>query len=330
MELQLAAAFFISLAVTAAAGFILIPFLRRMKAGQSIREDGPVWHNKKQGTPTLGGIMFIIGILIACFIMGFSELRRGILSHFYVLLLALIYAAIGFLDDYEKLRNKRNLGLTAGKKFILQLVVAILFLLLMRFTGHLMPSLYIPFFNISVSIPKPIYYIFSAFVAVGTVNAVNITDGADGLATGVSIPVAACYVMIAFMWGYSALGVFAAALTGGLVAFLFFNYHPAKVFMGDTGAQFIGGAICAMAFAMDMPLILIPLGVVFFLETLSDIIQISYFKLSHGKRVFKMAPLHHHLELCGWNEYKLFSVFTAVSVVFAALSYYGVYFRYKV
>jgi len=329
MVLRLAAAFLISLTVTAIAGFFLIPALRRIKAGQSIREDGPTWHNNKQGTPTMGGIMFIAGSVIACLIVGMPEIREGSLSHIFVLLLALLFAIIGFIDDYIKLRKKRNLGLRAMHKFTLQAVVAIAFVIVMQITGNLTPSLYIPFFNVTVQMPMALYVVFAAFVIVGTVNAVNITDGADGLATGVSIPIAAYYTLIAFLWGYSAVGILAAALAGGLVAFLVFNFHPAKIFMGDTGSLFLGGLICAMAFAMDMPLILVPLGIVFILEAISDIIQVAYFKLTKGKRVFKMAPIHHHFEMCGWSEYKLFVVFTAVSVIFAAISYYGVYYRYS-
>ncbi|MCL2401927.1 MAG: phospho-N-acetylmuramoyl-pentapeptide-transferase [Oscillospiraceae bacterium] len=328
MSWDLVLAFMISFAVTIVVGLVLIPALRRMKAGQSIREDGPVWHNKKQGTPTMGGIMFIAGITVSCLVVGLREMRDGQLNHIFVLVFALIFAAIGFLDDYEKLKKKQNLGLTVRQKFLLQLAVAVAFVLLMRLTGNLTTNLYVPFVNTILPIPEPLYFAFAAVVIVGTVNSVNITDGVDGLATGVSIPVAVCYASVAFLWGYTTLGIFAAALAGGLVAFLIFNFHPARIFMGDTGSLFLGGAVCAMAFAMDMPLILIPLGIVYFIETLSDIIQMTYFKLTKGKRVFKMAPLHHHFEMCGWSEYKLFIVFTAVSAVFAALSYYGVFYRY--
>jgi len=328
MIIQLIVAFCVSLLATAAVGFFLVPALRRLKAGQSIREDGPVWHNAKQGTPTMGGLMFIAGTVISCLTVGYGRLKDGDLTLFLALVLAVIFAAIGFLDDYEKLRRKQNLGLTAKHKFAIQLVVAVFFVLLMTMTGKLTTSLYIPFINVSVSLPAPVYYLFIVFVVVGTVNAVNITDGIDGLATGVSIPVAVCFALVALLWRAASAGIFSAALAGALVAFLFFNFHPAKVFMGDTGSLFIGGAISAMALLMDMPLILIPLGIVYFVETLSDIIQISYFKLTKGKRVFKMAPIHHHFEMCGWSEYKLFIVFTAVSVVFAVLSYFGVSFRY--
>ena len=330
MFLKLLIAFAVSLAVTVIAGKIVIPILRKAKAGQHILEDGPVWHKSKEGTPTMGGIIFIAGILVACLAVGFGSILSGDLTHIYLFVFALIYGAIGFLDDYEKLKKKQNLGLTAGQKFILQLVVAVAFILLMRLTGRLTPNLYIPFFDVTVAIPEVVYFILCAFIIVGTVNSVNLTDGVDGLVSGVSLPVAIFYTAAAILWGYFTVGVFAAALAGGLVGFLVFNFHPAKVFMGDTGSLFLGGAICALAFAMDMPLILIPLGIVYICETLSDIIQVAYFKLSHGKRIFKMAPLHHHFEMCGWSEYKLFAVFTAVSAVFAVISFLAIRLRYVV
>ena len=305
----------VSLLVTAGTGLILIPALRRMKAGQSIREDGPVWHMSKQGTPTMGGIMFIVGIAVALLTVGFKGFAEGVHEHLFVFLFALIYAAIGFLDDYEKLKKKQNLGLTAKQKFLLQLVVAVAFILLLRLKGILTPNLYIPFFNTYLKLPEIVYFIFAAFVIVGCVNAVNLTDGVDGLVSGVTLPVAVCYAAVAYIWGRTYQGVFAGALAGGLIGFLIFNFH-------------LGGAVCAMAFSMDMPLILIPLGIVYIAETLSDIIQVLYFKATHGKRFFKMAPLHHHFEMCGWSEYKLFVVFTAVSAVFAIISFLAVSGRY--
>jgi len=329
MILQLVIAFFVSLAVTAGVGYFLVPALRGIKAGQSIREDGPVWHNKKQGTPTMGGIMFIAGVTAACLIVGFDEIVSGTYGHVVVLVFALGYAAIGMFDDYVKLKKKQNLGLRAKHKFALQLLVVVGFVVLMHNFGNLTTDLYIPFLNAAIAIPTPLYYVFAAFVIVGTVNSVNITDGVDGLATGVTIPVAICITALAIFWEHITVGIFAAALTGGLVAFLFFNFHPAKVFMGDTGSLFLGGAVCALAFAMDMPLILVLLGFVYFVETLSDIIQIGYFKITGGKRIFKMAPIHHHFEMCGWSEYKLFTVFTTVSAVFAVIAFFSVYLRYN-
>ena len=328
MPIKIAFACIVSFGITVIVGVYLVPALRRAKMEQTIREDGPVWHMSKQGTPTMGGFMFIAGVAVSCLISGYSHIASGDYTHIFVFLYSLVFAAIGFLDDYRKFKKKENMGLSAKQKFVLQLFVAVLFVLLMRSTGNLTASLYVPFVNLRLMLPLPLFYPFAAFVAVGTVNAVNITDGVDGLATGVTIPVAICFAAISLLLVKEALGVFAAALAGGLLGFLVFNFHPAKVFMGDTGSHFLGGAVCAMAFACDMPLILIPLGIVYLMETLSDIIQVSYFKLTKGKRIFKMAPLHHHFEMCGWSEYKLFVVFTTVSAAFAVISYFAVYYFY--
>jgi len=321
--------FAVSAVVSAITGLILVPYLRKIKAGQSIRRDGPVWHMSKEGTPTMGGIMFIAGITVATLTVGMTRMLQGECGHLFVLAFAMVFAGVGFLDDYEKLKKKQNLGLTALQKFLLQLAVSIAFVLLLRYFGFLTPNLYIPFVGVSIPLSEPVYLAFAAFVIVGTVNAVNITDGVDGLVTGVTIPVAAFFTITAFVWGSISLGIFASALTAGLVVFLFFNFHPAKVFMGDTGSLFLGGAVCALAFALDMPLILVPVGIVYIAETLSDIIQVAYFKMTHGKRVFKMAPLHHHFEMCGWSEVKLFFVFSAVSLVFSAISFLAVAGRYS-
>jgi phospho-N-acetylmuramoyl-pentapeptide-transferase len=336
--LALAIAFFL----TVVAGIILIPVLRRLKAGQSIKENGPVWHMHKQGTPTMGGLIFIPAIVITTLALGIKELAAGELAHVAMLVLALIFGAIGFLDDFEKLKHKQNLGLTARQKFLLQLAVAIAFIYLLRSFGLLHMSakpfyidVYIPFFNRTFAIPELLYVVFAAFVIVGTVNAVNITDGVDGLATGTSLPVFIFYTALCFFWGrrYLGLCVFAAAITGGLLGFLTYNFNPAKVFMGDTGSLFLGGAVVAMAFAYDMPLILILIGVMFIIETLSDIIQVGYFKLTHGKRVFRMAPFHHHLEMGGWtgrkwSEKELFVLFTGITLLFCIISFTGVFQRY--
>ena len=316
--------FIVAFGVAAIVGQLLIPLLRRLKAGQSILKDGPVWHMSKQGTPTMGGIMFILAIGAACLVAGWEEIQSGNYNHLYVFLFALVFGVIGMIDDFQKLRHHANEGLTAAQKFLLQLAAAILFLMLMRLEGHITPHLYVPFLNVDLSLSWPVYMVFSAFVIVGAVNAVNITDGLDGLAASVSVPVALFYVTAAAWWGVTQMGVFAGAVLGGLLAFLLFNAHPAKVFMGDTGSLFLGGAVAGMAFAIDLPLILIPVGIVYIIETLSDILQVAYFKLTHGKRIFKMAPIHHHFEMCGWNEVKIVTVFTAVSAVFCALALMGV------
>ena len=328
MKLQILLAALISFIITAIVGKLLIPALRALKAGQSIKEIGPTWHMSKQGTPTMGGIMFIAGVLVAVLIGGWDNMLAGNFTHLYIFLFALVFGIIGFIDDYQKVVHHRNTGLTAPQKFLLQLAAAIAFLCLMRYIGVLTPNLYIPFFQTHIVLPWVVYLIFAAFVIVGTVNAVNITDGVDGLASTVTLPVGAFFVLVAVLWADWSVGIFAAALFGGLGGFLLYNHHPAQVFMGDTGSLFLGGAVAAMAFACDMPLVLILVGFVYFCETMSDIIQIGYFKLTHGKRIFKMAPLHHHFEMCGWSEKKVVAVFGIVSLLFCILAYLGVYQRY--
>ena len=333
MEIILAA--IVSFVVTAVVGKLLIPALVRLKAGQSIKEIGPKWHMSKQGTPTMGGLMFIIGIGVAIVICGWNGMLAGNFQHLYVYLFALVFGGIGYIGDYQKVKHHQNTGLTAPQKFLLQLAAAVAFLCLMRYEGMLSPNLYIPFFNTHLVLNWGVYLVFAAFVIVGTVNAVNITDGIDGLSSSVTLPVAAFFtwegcmpVLAALPAYYGQLSIFSAALLGGLLGFLLYNHYPAKVFMGDTGSLFLGGAVAALAFAYDMPLILILVGFVYICETLSDIIQVAYFKLTHGKRIFKMAPLHHHFEMCGWSEKKVVAVFTAVSLLFCLLAVVSVSGRF--
>ena len=316
--------FLVAFAASALIGRFLIPWLHALKAGQSIKEIGPVWHMAKQGTPTMGGIMFIAGIFIAILVTGWQDFSQGRFGALFVFPFALVFGVIGFLDDFMKVKYHKNEGLTAPQKFLLQLAAAIVFTVLLRYTGYLTPDLYIPFFNVSFQLPWAVYMVFAAFVIVATVNAVNLTDGVDGLATGVTLPVALFYLVVSLMWKVTDLSIFAAALVGGLCAFLIYNFHPAKVFMGDTGSLFLGGTVCGLAFALDIPLIIVLVGIIYLLETLSDIIQVTYFKLTHGKRIFRMAPLHHHFEMGGWSEEKLFTVFTLVTVVCCVLAYFGV------
>ena len=334
MTIKLISAFVLAFLFATAFGRFYIPWLQRQKAGQQIKEIGPNWHKNKSGTPTMGGVMFILALAFVCLTLGFEGMLHGNYVHIFMLLFALVFGAIGFLDDWEKIRKKQNLGLSAKMKFLLQLAAALVFVLLMRQIGYLKTQLYIPFWHVTVHIPDWLYFIFAAFVIVGTVNAVNLTDGLDGLASGTSLPVCLFFVAITFAWGerFLELGLFASALAGGLLGFLVYNFHPAKVFMGDTGSLFLGGAIAAMAFAFDMPLILVTLGIVYIVETLSDIIQVGYFKLSHGKRVFRMAPFHHHLEMGGWTgkkwkEVEIFVLFTGISLLFAVISFIGVFHR---
>ena len=319
----------VSFVITAVAGRLLIPELIKLKAGQSIKEDGPKWHMTKQGTPTMGGLMFIIGIGVAVLTVGWPGMVKGDFTQLYVYLFALVFGVIGYIDDYQKVKHHQNTGLTAMQKFVLQLAAAVAFLCLLRYEGHLSPNLYVPFFNTHIVLNWVVYMILAAFIIVGTVNAVNITDGLDGLSSSVTVPVAAFFAVMGYCWkNYGQLGIFGGAMVGGLLAFLLYNHYPAKVFMGDTGSLFLGGAVAALAFAYDMPLVLIPVGIVYICETLSDILQVGYFKLTHGKRIFKMAPLHHHFEMCGWKEKKIVAVFSAVSLIFCVLAYLGVQGRF--
>ncbi len=314
----------VSFVLSVVIGRFVVSELRKLKAGQEIRKDGPSWHAGKAGTPTMGGIMFIIGTGVTIFVLGWPQMLRGGFTHLYVYLFALIFGLIGFVDDYRKIRQHQNEGLTARQKFILQLAAAVVFLSLMRYEGLLTNALYIPFFNVIFSINWIVYLVFAAFVIVGCVNAVNLTDGIDGQACSVTFVVMVFFTVTAVQWRLTPLALFPAALAGGLAAFFVYNHHPAKVFMGDTGSLFLGGAVAALGFAMDMPLILVLVGIIYILETLSDIIQVAYFKATHGKRFFKMAPLHHHLELSGWSEAKLVTVFSGVTLVFCILAWLGI------
>lgn len=324
--LKILVAAVVAFVISAVIGKFLVPALRRWKAGQSIKEDGPTWHMSKQGTPTMGGLMFILATIIVVLVVNGPAILSGDWTSVIVLVFALVFGAIGFLDDYAKIKKKENTGLTAGQKFLLQLAAAILFIVLLRKCGILSPNLYVPFFGVELHLPWVVYLIFAVLVITGTVNAVNITDGLDGLSSSVTLPVCAFFAA-AFGWawvkwqqsGTAGMAVFAAALFGGLVGFLVYNHYPAKVFMGDTGSLFLGGAVCGMAFALDMPLILILVGIIYIIETLSDIIQVTYFKATHGKRIFKMTPIHHAFELRGWKEVKIDGFFALIAAIGVAM-----------
>ena len=302
-------------------GYLLLPVLRALKAGQSIREIGPTWHNYKSGTPMMGGLMFIFAAMI-CLVMNLPGMTDY--TVFYVLALALCFGFIGFLDDFTKVKYKRNLGLTSLQKALLQMAVSAVFLYVMYRTGSMNTHLYVPFFNVSFDLHPIVYIFFAMFVMVGCVNAVNLTDGVDGLSSSVTLPVMVFFTAAAIALGKWEMALLPASLTGGLIAYLFYNWHPAKVFMGDTGSLFLGGVVCALAFALEMPLILILVGFVYICETLSVILQVSYFKATHGKRLFKMAPIHHHFEMCGWKEEKIVLTFAAISAIMCLLAWVGI------
>ena len=310
------------LVLTAVIGYFLLPVLRALKVGQSIREVGPTWHNKKAGTPMMGGLMFIFGLII-CLLANLFTMEEY--TVFYVLGLGLSFGLVGFLDDFFKVKFKRNLGLTSIQKALLQMAVSALYLYLLYKDGSLSCRLYIPFANTYTGEINVLLYIFFAmFVIVGCVNAVNLTDGVDGLCGSVTVPVMVFFTAAAVLTQKMDLALLPAALVGALIAYLFYNWHPAKVFMGDTGSLFLGGIVCGLAFALDMPLILLLIGFVYIVETLSVILQVSYFKITHGKRIFKMAPIHHHFEKCGWKEVKIVLVFSSVSLVMCLLAWIGI------
>lgn len=310
------------------AGKLVIPFLVKLKFGQSILEIGPKWHMTKQGTPTMGGIIFILASGIAVILVGIPQMMAGDFRHLLVFAFALVFGIIGFIDDWAKIVHKQNKGLSALQKLLLQLAASAAFLSCLRFIGDFKSELYIPFTSINIEIPWIPYLIFMIFVAVAMVNAVNLTDGIDGLATSVTLPVMLFFAVSSFLAALPSLGVLASAMVGALAGFLIYNFNPAKVFMGDTGSLFLGGMVCGMAFAFNAPLILIPIGLIYIAETLSVILQVTYFKISHGKRIFKMAPIHHHFEMCGWSEKKLCFIFTLITVIGCAVAFVAFLMRY--
>ncbi len=306
-------------------GIFLIPFLHRLKFGQEIREEGPSWHKKKSGTPTMGGFIFIIAMTLTL-LAGIPIVKWLIPSKdfkglFLMLGMALSFGAIGFIDDYIKVILKRNLGLTAKQKFSLQVIVSVVFTVWFVASKTVTTEVMLPFTGISLDLWY-FYVPFIVIVMLATVNSVNLTDGLDGLATSVTIVVAIFYMLISNFKGGDASAVFSAALLGGLFGFLMFNRYPAKVFMGDTGSLFLGGAVCGMAIYQKQPITLIIVGLVYVIESLSVILQVAYFKKT-GKRIFKMSPIHHHFEMCGWSENKIVSVFVIATMLLCTIGYFA-------
>ena len=309
----------IAAVITGLLGYFMVPFLHKIKFGQTIREVGPSWHKNKQGTPTMGGIMFIIGSSVAAVIcIAFLWLNGGAETQLMFVkvvagaLMAVGFGIVGFLDDYISIKKHRNLGLTEIQKLILQFIIVGAYLLSVALAGGTTETV-IPFLG-SVDLGF-FYYILAAVFIVGMVNAVNFTDGIDGLNTSVTLVVALVFSVIAMFLNRVGLSLYAAAIVGAMIGFLFWNANPAKVFMGDTGSLFLGGAVCALAFGVDMPILLILIGIIYIVEILSVVLQVTYFKISHGKRIFKMAPIHHHFEMCGWNENKICFVFSGVTLL---------------
>lgn len=315
-------AFIISLCM----GMILIPVLHKLKFGQEIREEGPKWHAKKSGTPTMGGLIFIAAIFamsaICCVLGLFFGMDMPADSTYLktlvmLLCLSAVYGVIGFIDDYIKVILKRNLGLTAKQKFLLQLVAAVGFVCWAVYGMDIATVVKIPF--TSIELDFGIWFVpFAALVIIATVNSVNLTDGLDGLATCVTCMVALFFILFADKVANRAVALFASILLGSLMGFLMYNKFPAKVFMGDTGSLFLGGAVCGMAIVTEQPLALLIVGLVYVIESLSVILQVISFKTT-GKRIFKMSPIHHHFEMCGWSETKIVITFTIVTAVLCLL-----------
>ncbi len=305
----------------------LIPVLKSKKIGQKIYDIGPRWHKGKEGTPIMGGLGFIIATVIGISVISgvYLYLGRGaeLLGVWLTLALALLNGLIGFFDDYTKLIKKQNQGFLVWQKLSLQLIVAAAYLWAMSACGFIDTALEIPYFGIELELGI-FYYFFAILFISGMVNSVNLTDGIDGLCSSVTAVVGAFFAVVSFSLLRPELAIFPATVVGGTVGFLMYNFYPAKIFMGDTGSLYLGGAVVGMAFLINEPLIILIVGIIYLIEVASVILQVGYFKLTHGKRIFKMAPIHHHFEKCGWSEVKIVGVFTLVTVIACALAYFGV------
>lgn len=310
----------------------LIPKLRSLKMGQKILEIGPRWHKNKEGTPTMGGLSFLIAMTVTILAVGIyafaTDNHQWGIEFFVTYAMALLFAAIGIWDDSLKLRKRENEGFKAWQKFTLQLAIAAAYLFAMTKFCGLSTEMHIPFANVTVDLGWG-YYVISEFIIVGIVNSVNLTDGIDGLASSVTSVVGAFFAIAAFVVGennklFAALptALISAMVIGGCVGFLFYNFYPARVFMGDTGSLFLGGLVAGLAFLSGSPLLVLIVGIVYVIEAASDIIQVGFYKLTH-KRVFKMAPIHHHFEQCGWTEIKICAVFSIVTLIACVIAFFG-------
>lgn len=315
-----------TLILTVIFGFILLPILRHFKLGQPIRAEGPVWHKTKEGTPTMGGMCFILAFLLS--VAGYAVYRalrdegRELVPLALAVLYALGNAAIGFIDDYCKLIRKQNEGLSESQKLLLQLVLAAAFLAMLRATGHLETSLRIPFTDYRLELSWFSYPVY-LLVMLGVVNATNLTDGLDGLASSVCATVAAFMLLLAVSRLDADSTVLSVALLAGVLGFLVFNHNPAQMFMGDTGSLFLGGVIIGVAMMMGELLLFVLAAFVFVMDMLTSFLQRAYFKLTHGKRLFPIAPIHHSFEKWGWSEYGIMALFSGVSVLFCVLAWLG-------
>ncbi len=309
----------IAFSITGASGPVLIPFLRKIKAGQTERDDGPQSHLKKSGTPNMGGLMILLGFVLTGGI--FSIWHREIIP---VLILTVGFGAVGFIDDYIKVVLKRSMGLRAWQKMLLQILIACVFAWYITAVHGISLSMKVPFAS-GVTLDFGILNIpIFLFIVVATVNGTNFTDGVDGLSSCVTVAVALFFTIAALLLGADVAPA-GSAMIGALLGFLIFNAYPAKIFMGDTGSLALGGFVAGMAYMLQLPLFIPIVGFIYMIEVISVILQVGYFKATHGKRIFRMAPIHHHFELGGWSEVRVVAVFTIVTVLLCAMALLGVH-----
>ena len=315
------------LIITGISEYFLIKLLRARHVGQKILEIGPNWHKAKEGTPFMGGLGFILAALIVMAVFFVGKAVAGTASRYIPLALTLAFAvangAIGFVDDYCKLQKKENEGLTSKQKLLLQLVVASAYVCVMSYTGNMTTAVHIPFTNLTWNLGW-FFYPLAILVLAGIVNGTNLTDGIDGLAGSVTFVIGGFFALLGLAYNNEQIAILGALLLGGCLGFLIFNFHPAKIFMGDTGSLFLGGMVIATAFQMQEPVIGILISMVFIIEMLSSFLQIFCYKMFHQMRLFRMAPLHHHFEKCGWNEYRIVYVFSFVEVLFCLLAWFAI------
>ena len=307
----------------------LIPVLKSKKMGQPILDIGPRWHKSKEGTPAMGGLSFIIASVAAgigaCIYFGVTKGARETVPFILTLAFGVVCGLIGCIDDLAKLRKKQNEGLTAKQKFALQLVACALYLAGLCVFCKVSTVLYIPYFDVSVDFGIG-YYVIAMLLLAGIDNSVNLTDGIDGLSSSVTLVVSLFFGAAAFFSGSEtnvSLAMLSAVMVGATAGFLVYNFYPAKVFMGDTGSLFLGALVVGGAFIMNNPLIVVVAGLVYIIETASVILQVGYFKLTHGKRLFKMAPIHHHFEKCGFSELQIVALFAGLTVLFCVAAWFG-------
>ena len=320
--------FFITLLFTVILTKKLIPILVSKKVGQSILEIGPSWHKSKEGTPTMGGIGFVISSFIALFVAIILFANEIADKELHVIINIFVYGLlnciVGLIDDIAKLRKNKNEGLTPAGKLIFQSLAAVVFLVLMSITTDISTTMSLPFFNLELDLGI-FYYVLCFLLLCGVTNAVNLTDGIDGLASTCVLTVGTFFAFVSFvLYDSVSLSFFGAILMGASLGFLFFNLHPAKIFMGDTGSLFFGALVVGVSFAINTPLLVLLYGFVFILEAISVILQVVYFKATKGKRLFKMAPLHHHFEKSGFSEMKVVSIFGIVNALFCIIAFLGI------